>query len=108
MVHPTDNLQLNLRVLHNMKRLLSALILLDTSSMAPVRSATAVPFSETFESGYLDASAWTISTTSDGQALVTSDFGPAGGTNHLVLQDRNPDTIYSRTEVTLSLNLAGR
>jgi hypothetical protein len=64
-------------------------------------------FQDGFESGTLSP-AWTISTTQDGRATVSTNHGPASGQYHLILDDRVDDALYSVAECTLRLDLANK
>ena len=64
----------------------------------------AIIFQDGFESGAL-APAWSASSTNDGRVSVTSDFAPASGSKHLVLDDQADDEVHSISEATLKLDL---
>jgi hypothetical protein len=64
-------------------------------------------FQDGFESGTL-GSAWTTSATNDGRVAVASEFEPANGGKHLLLDDSKNDVTYSVAEATLRLNLTGK
>lgn len=70
----------------------------------PVLGAVETIFQDGFESGALGPQ-WSISTSNDGRATVTTNFNPASGQWHLVLDDAVDDVILSRTEATLQLDL---
>ncbi len=70
-------------------------------------ASAATVFQDGFESGSL-GNAWSTSATNDGRVAVTSEFQPANGSKHLLLDDSNNDLTYSVAEATLKLNLAGK
>ncbi len=70
-------------------------------------ASAATVFQDSFESGAL-GSAWSTSATGDGRVAVTSEFQPANGSKHLLLDDSNNDLTYSVAEATLKLNLTGK
>jgi uncharacterized delta-60 repeat protein len=63
-------------------------------------------FTETFESGTLDPTKWTVSGTSTFRTQITTANSPHGGTRHLTM-DSTTQLSYARNEATLTLNLAG-
>jgi uncharacterized repeat protein (TIGR01451 family) len=67
----------------------------------------ATVFHDGFESGALSP-AWTVSTSNNGRCLVTTNYGPAEGAWHLVLDDSVSDGLFSVAEATLQVNLTGR
>lgn len=69
-------------------------------------SATEV-IREGFESGTLPP-VWSAATTGNGRVQVTTQYGPATGASHLVLDDSVSDATYSVAEAILQLNLAGK
>jgi uncharacterized repeat protein (TIGR01451 family) len=78
-----------------------ALALLASGSLA-----TATPlFEDGFEHGL---AAWTVATTNQGRAEASTDYVPAGGTHHLVLDDAVNDSTYSVAEATITLDLSFR
>jgi hypothetical protein len=62
-------------------------------------------FQDGFESGSL-GSQWSTSKTNDGRVTVTSNYNPAAGAQHLVLDDSVNDAIYSVAEATLIVDLS--
>src|SRR5438270_3424988 len=62
-------------------------------------------FQDDFESGVLRPE-WTTSGTNTWRVQVTSSFGPAGGSNHLVFDDSVDDSVNSVAEATLALDLS--
>src|SRR5437764_13177612 len=66
-----------------------------------------LPFSENFETGNLEGY-WTATGTGQFRTQVRQSDGPHGGGFHLVMDDTTGDTICSRNELTLTINLAGR
>ncbi len=70
-------------------------------------ASAAVLFQDGFESGALGP-AWSVAATNDGRATVTSNFAPATGTQHLVLDDAVNDVLYSVAEATLTLDFSNK
>ncbi len=84
------------------------LIVLPIFVIAFVRALTAATaFEDSFESGQLGPP-WSVSKTFDGRAMVTTDYGPASGSAHLVLDDAANDATFSAIEVTLTLDLSNK
>ncbi|MCX6950826.1 MAG: M36 family metallopeptidase, partial [Verrucomicrobia bacterium] len=71
-----------------------------------VQPFTVPIFTETFESGTLDATRWTSTGTGTFRNQVTTASLPHGGIYHLTM-DSSVDGSYSRNEATLTVNLAG-
>jgi len=67
----------------------------------------ATVFQDSFESGALSP-AWTVSTTQDGRATVSTNHGPASGQFHLILDDSVDDALYSVVEATFQLDLSNK
>ncbi len=67
-------------------------------------ASAATLFEDGFEDGTL-GDAWSVSATNDGRASIRSEFDPAGGQRHLVLDDSVNDAASSVAEATLSLDL---
>lgn len=89
-------------------RLHIALAILFLALTASVHTAFAEDiFQDGFESGPLGP-AWTVSSTANGRAEVSSDHGPATGQGHLVLDDSVSDATFSAAEASLVLNLKNR
>ena len=84
-------------------RLLQLLLLIYSAD--PASAATV--FQDGFESGTLSP-AWTVSTTQDGRATVSSNHVPASGQWHLILDDSVDDALYSVVEATLRLDLSNK
>src|SRR5690242_2226169 len=84
------------------------LLILFYACARPVHGAgPQVLFYDGFEAGPLDTNRWTVRSLNDGQAIVTTNFAPAAGNAHLLLQDAVSDDIYSRVTATFSLNVHG-
>lgn len=64
-----------------------------------------IPFSEGFESAPLPPY-WEISTSNDGQVLLTYLHAPHSGGMHAVLHDAVQDLAYSQASLTLTAELA--
>ena len=82
-----------------------------TSAVDQTRSATLLvegsapmPFTEDFEDGPALAPYWEVSGTNQYRTRVTTDYGPHGGSYHL-LMDAAVDGVYSRNETTLTIDL---
>lgn len=108
-------------------------VILDTSSLAPGQHSAQVtfqnvatgikrvrrldlqlqdcapfPFVENFDSDKL-LPCWLITGTEEARARLTSDGNPrGGGGKHLLLDDISGNTVYSRNEVTLCVDLANQ
>jgi len=72
-----------------------------------VACSASIPFVEDFEGGSPLECYWEITGTSQYRTEVTTANGPHTGSYHLVMDDTTDDTVYSRNEVTLTVNLAG-
>ena len=70
----------------------------------PNQVGAATLFQDGFESGSL--AVWSASALNDGRVTVTTDFSPASGQWHLVLDDSVNDAIYSVAEATVQLDLS--
>jgi len=66
--------------------------------------SAAILFEDGFESGTLGPQ-WTVSTSNDGRATVSTNFSPATGQWHLVLDDAVLDSVYSSATAGFRLNL---
>lgn len=64
----------------------------------------ATVFHDDFESGSL-STAWIVSATGDGRARAITDYGPAAGQYHMVLDDSVSDALYSTAAATLRFDL---
>ena len=84
-------------------RLFPLCLLIWCAGFAPA----ATVFQDGFESGSLGPS-WMISTTGDGRATVSTNYGPASGQWHLILDDSVDDALYSVAECTLRLDLSNK
>ncbi|HEX8680123.1 MAG TPA: hypothetical protein VF683_09195, partial [Chthoniobacterales bacterium] len=93
------------RLLRHGARLWSAAFVVSLGISAAANGA--VIFEDGFESGAL-AAPWAVSTTNNGRVAATSDFAPASGSKHLLIDDSANDATYSLGEATLSLNLSGK
>ena len=70
-------------------------------------AAGGVVFQDGFEADSLGA-LWTVSGTNQMRVTVSSNYGPAGGEQHLILDDASSDAVSSVTEATLALDLSNR
>ncbi len=77
----------------------------DSISYAPPPTPGTIPFTDGFESGGLGPW-WRSASTSQGRVRVLT--GASVGTYHMVMDDSSDDTIYSRNEAVLTLDLRGR
>ncbi len=84
--------------------LLACVCLILPAAARPAFAASVI-FQDGFESGSFGA-AWTTSATNAGRSTVTSEFAPASGNNHLVLDDGLDDATNSVAEATLQLDLS--
>lgn len=84
-------------------RLFPLCLLICCANHAPA----ATVFQDGFESGSLSP-AWTVLTTRDGRATVSTNHVPASGQWHLILDDSADDALYSVAECTLRLDLANK
>ncbi|MFL6515837.1 MAG: hypothetical protein ACJ8M1_12530 [Chthoniobacterales bacterium] len=82
-------------------------VLVCLSVCLPALLTAATIYQTGFEAGTLGPE-WSTSTTNDGRVSITSDFAPAAGTKHLVLDDTVNDAIKSVAEATLTLNLSDK
>ena len=69
-----------------------------------VQALASLPFLEDFEDNLDDY--WELGGTSAGRGLVTSQHGPHAGNQHFTM-DSTAGTSFSRTELTLTLDLTG-
>src|SRR6266404_5001383 len=73
----------------------------------PRLASAATVFRDGFESGTLGP-AWTVSTSNDGRATVTTNYAPATGQWHLVLDDSVSDALSSVVQATFQLDLLNK
>lgn len=81
------------------------------SHIVPVKltilTCASVPFFEDFEGGSGLPVYWNVTGTNDYRTEVTSLNEPHTGTEHLVMDDSISDTVASRNELTLCIDLTG-
>jgi len=70
-------------------------------------SFASLPFSDGFEDGYFREQ-WVLTGTEQWRSQVTPGDIPYAGTYHMVMEDWMGDSVYSRNEVTLGVNLNNR
>lgn len=70
-------------------------------------SFASLPFSDGFEDGYF-REPWVLTGTEQWRSQVTPGDVPYAGTYHMVMEDWTGDSVYSRNEVTLGVNLHNR
>ncbi|HUL51044.1 MAG TPA: hypothetical protein VLU94_00525, partial [Candidatus Nitrosotalea sp.] len=70
----------------------------------PLVGFGAVIFQDGFESGNLGPQ-WSVATSNDGRVTVSTNFSPATGQWHMILDDSVADAIYSSATATLQLDL---
>src|SRR6266480_4689533 len=73
----------------------------------PSLATAATIFQDGFETGVLGP-AWSVSASNNGRVVVSTNFAPATGQRHLVLDDSVNDAIYSVAEATLQLDLTNK
>lgn len=61
-----------------------------------------------FEDGFESGLNWTVTKTNDGRARATSDYVPAAGAAHLVLDDSSDDAVFSVVETSVDLDLTDK
>ena len=76
------------------------------AAVPPPPFVATMPFFEGFESGEL-APYWESTGTNDYRTLIIDQLTPHTGSYHLLMDDSEPDYIYSRNELTLKIDLAG-
>src|SRR5437867_3859037 len=65
-----------------------------------------LPFTETFEDGFLQPY-WTVTGTGAYDGQVSSSTAPHGGFYHFTMDCLSGGSSYARNELTLSINLGG-
>lgn len=83
-----------------------------TSGISKMRNVTLLvgcvalmPFVEDFEGGPVLNPYWEITGTNEYRTQVTMLNGPHGGSYHLTMDDTFDNSLYSRNELTLAINL---
>jgi len=61
-----------------------------------------------FEDGFEAGLGWTVTTTNDGRAAVSTEQGPATGAAHLILDDAVSDALNSVAEAAFTVDLANK
>src|SRR5437762_10607737 len=90
-----------------MKYLVGVFLEFCALAFVPRLAAAATVFQDGFESGTLGP-AWTVSTSNDGRATITTNYAPATGQWHLVLDDRVSDAVSSVAQATFHLDLRNK
>jgi hypothetical protein len=83
-----------------------ALVSLYSGITVAVQGNAATLFQDNFESVSLGT--WSITSVNTGRAVVTTNYSPASGLWHLVLDDAVNDALYSVAEATFSLDLSNK
>lgn len=73
-----------------------------------VYSVAALPFTDGFEAGPPLDRHWLVTGTEQYRTEIRTDYEPNNGTYHVIMDDSGGDTIYSRNELTLLIDLENR
>lgn len=70
-----------------------------------IGNTAVIPFVEDFEGGPMLNPYWEITGTNEYRTQVTMLYAPHGGSYHLTMDDITDESLYSRNELTLTINL---